>query len=194
MKKPNLFTQQIRPAIVCLALFTVLFGMVYPAGIFLINQLLYKEKADGSLIFYKDEIIGSKLIGQEFVGNQYFWSRPSATDYPYNATNSLGANWSIDNPLLPQSIRNRMAQLRAFSPQKSRSIPIDLVTASASGLDPHISLAAALYQVPRVALNRKMTEDQVVTLIYQHTEQRQWGFLGEPRVHVLSLNIDLDAQ
>ena len=189
----NAFNQHIRPALTCLALFTILFGIAYPAGIFLINQILYKEKADGSLIFKKDEVIGSKLIGQPFLSARYFWSRPSATDYPYNAAASAGANWGSANPELLDNIRKRIDQLHALAPKNKKQIPVDLLAASASGLDPHISLAAALYQAPRVAISRKIPEDQVVTLIQKHTEKRQWGFLGEPCVNVLQLNLDLDA-
>jgi K+-transporting ATPase ATPase C chain len=157
-------------------------------------QLFFPEQANGSLIVHNGKVIGSKLIGQYFDKPEYFWSRPSATSpFPYNAAASGGSNLGPTNPALIEAVKARVAAFRAADPGNAPPIPVDLVTASGSGLDPHISPAAALYQVKRVARARGLDESTVQTLVTQHTEGRQFGLLGEPRVNVLELNLALDA-
>jgi K+-transporting ATPase ATPase C chain len=157
-------------------------------------QLIFPHQANGSLIVENGQTVGSELIGQSFDDPKYFWGRLSATGpFPYNAAASTGSNLGPTNSVLTETVQARITALKATDPQNSQPIPVDLVTASGSGLDPHISVAAALYQVPRVARARGMSEDAVRLLVDQYTKGRQLGFLGEPRVNVLMLNLALDA-
>lgn len=185
---------QIRPALTMLLLLTVLTGLVYPLAVTGLAQLLFPDQANGSLIVREGRVIGSRLIGQFFDKPEYFWSRPSATaPFPYNAAASGGSNLGPTNPVLIEAVNARVAALRAADPGNDLPIPVDLVTASGSGLDPHISPAAAQYQAKRVARARSLDESTVQTLVAQHTEGRQFGLLGERRVNVLQLNLALDA-
>ena len=170
---------------------TVLLGLVYPLVVTAIAQVLMKDKANGQLIPKDGKIIGSRIIGQPFTTARYFHSRPSAAGNGYDATSSGGSNLGPTNQKLIDRVVSDVATAQAENPGKL--VPIDLITTSASGLDPHISPAAAEFQVPRVAKTRGISEDQVRVLIAEHTEQRQWGFMGEPRVNVLELNLDLDT-
>ena len=183
-----------RPALTMLLILTVLTGLVYPLAITGMAQLFFPEQANGSLIVRDGKVIGSKLIGQYFDKPEYFWSRPSATSpFPYNAAASGGSNLGPTNQALIEAVKARVAALRTADPGNDLPIPVDLVTASGSGLDPHISPAAALYQVKRVARARDVDENRIRGLIARHTEGRQFGLLGEPRVNVLELNLALDA-
>ncbi|HXX74962.1 MAG TPA: potassium-transporting ATPase subunit KdpC [Nitrospiraceae bacterium] len=185
---------QIRPALTLLLILTVLTGLVYPLAVTGMAQLFFPDHANGSLIVQNGKVIGSKLIGQYFDRPEYFWSRPSATSpFPYNAAASGGSNLGPTNPALIEAVKVRVAALRAADPGNELPIPVDLITASGSGLDPHISPAAALYQLKRVARARGLNDDSVLRLVAQHTEGRQFGLLGERRVNVLQLNLALDA-
>lgn len=179
-----------KPALILLVLITFLTGIVYPLLITGLAQLLFTEQANGSLI--KDQQghpIASALIGQAFQDPGNFWSRPSATSpYPYNASASGGSNLGPTNPALVEAVKARIAALHAIDPDNQEAIPVDLITASASGLDPHISPAAAYYQVNRIAKLRNIAPEKLRELVQSHTEARQWGVLGEPRVNVLGLN------
>jgi K+-transporting ATPase ATPase C chain len=186
-------TAQLRPAIVTLTLFTLFTGMLYPMAVTGLAQAIFPWQANGSLIERNGRVIGSKLIGQSFDDPRYFWGRPSATaPFPYNAAASSGSNLGPTNPALEEAVKARIDALHNAEPGNTQPIPVDLVTASGSGLDPHISVAAALYQVPRVARQRGLSEEQVRALVNEHTEGRQLGFLGEPRVNVLVLNLALN--
>ena len=171
---------------------TVLLGIIYPLVITAAAQLTMKDKANGQLIEQNGKLIGSRIIGQPFVGAGYFHSRPSAAGNGYDPTASSASNLGPTNQKLIDRVKGDTATNQADNPGKP--VPIDLVTTSGSGLDPHISPAAADYQVPRIAKARGMSEDNVRRLIAQRTEGRQWGFLGEPRVNVLELNLELDTQ
>jgi potassium-transporting ATPase KdpC subunit len=185
---------QFRPAIVSLAIFTLLTGILYPLAITAIAQVAFPHQANGSLIIIDAQALGSELIGQPFDDPRYFWCRPSATfPYPYNAAASTGSNLGPSNPAFIETVQKRVATLSAADPQNVLSIPVDLVTASASGLDPHISLAAAQYQVARVARARGMSEQTVVEFVNRYTQNRLFGLFGEPRVNVLLLNMALDG-
>jgi potassium-transporting ATPase KdpC subunit len=185
----------IRPAIVSLVLLTAITGVVYPALVTAIGELVFSHQANGSLIVKEGKPVGSALIGQPFDDPKYFWGRPSATSpFGYNAGASVGSNLSPTNPDLIKTVQGRVDALKAADPGNSAPVPVDLVTASGSGLDPDISPAAALYQVERVAKARKMSAADVRALVDRHTEGRQLGFLGEPRVSVLALNLALDGR
>jgi len=182
--------RQVRYALGFVFLFTVLTGVIYPLAVTGIAQALFRHQANGSLISDNGETIGSELIGQPFSDPRYFWGRLSATEY--DAAASSGSNYGPTNPALLEAIQARIDALKAVDPDNQEPIPVDLVTSSGSGLDPHISIAAAQYQVPRVARYRGLSEDQVSALVERSTDGRQFGILGEPRVNVLKLNLALD--
>jgi K+-transporting ATPase ATPase C chain len=191
---------QLRPALVSLILLTLLTGIAFPLVVTGIAQVAFPSQANGSLIYQDGQAVGSKLIGQSFDEPKYFWGRLSATGtFPYNAFNaenltaSSGSNYGPLNPALLEMVQARIDALYAADPGNPSPIPVDLVTASGSGLDPHISPAAAAYQVARVARAREVDEGVIRGLVDEHTEGRQFGFLGEPRVNVLELNLALDA-
>lgn len=184
----------LRPAVLMLALLSVLCGLAYPALVTGVAALVFPHQARGSLIVTNGRVVGSELIGQPFTSPGHFWGRPSATaPEPYNAAASSGSNLGPSNPALHDAVRARIAALRAADPSLTGPVPVDLVTASGSGLDPHISVAAALVQVPRVARARGLAEATLRDLVARHTEPRQLGVLGEPRVNVLELNLALDG-
>ena len=182
--------RQLRYAIGFVVLLTVLTGVIYPLTVTGLAQALFRDRANGSLISENGEVVGSELIGQPFSDPRYFWGRLSATEY--DAAASSGSNYGPTNPALLDAIQARIDALKAVDPDNEEPIPVDLVTASGSGLDPHISIAAAQYQVPRVARYRDLSEDEVSALVHRFTEGRQFGILGEPRVNVLKLNLALD--
>lgn len=185
----------VRAAVVSLILFTVVTGVAYPALVTVIAQLVFPHQANGSLIVKGGKPMGSTLIGQGFDDPKYFWARPSATSpFGYNAGASVGSNLSPTNADLIRTVQGRVDALRAADPGNTAPVPVDLVTASGSGLDPNISPAAALYQVRRVAKARKLDEGVVRGMVAQHTEGRQLGLFGEPRVNVLALNLALDSR
>ena len=187
-------TTYLRPAIVFLATFTLLTGVLYPLLVTGVARLAFPHQADGSFLMRDATPVGSTLIGQSFTSPRYFWGRLSATSpTPYNAGSSSGSNFGPLNPDLLHAASDRAHALRAADPGNAAPIPVDLVTASASGLDPHISPAAAQYQIRRVARARGMTEAAVRALVAQHTEGRQGGVFGEARVNVLELNLALDG-
>lgn len=184
----------IRPAIVSLLVWTVITGVAYPLLVTAIAQMGFPHQANGSLIGKGERPVGSELIGQPFDDPKYFWGRPSGTaPFADNAAASSGSNHGPTNPALADAVKARVETLRAAGPDKQAPVPVDLVTASGSGLDPHISPAAAEYQVARVARARRLGEARVRDLVAAHTEGRQFGLLGEPRVNVLRLNLALDA-
>lgn len=186
--------KEFKPALSMLLALTVITGVVYPALVTGIGQLLFAAQANGSLIAREGRIVGSRLVGQSFSDPAYFWSRPSATaPVAYNGGASGASNLGPLNPALEQAVTARILALRVADPAQGAPIPVDLVTSSASGLDPHLSPAAAFWQAPRIAHQRQLTLAAVHGLIDQHREERQWGFLGEPRVNVLMLNLSLDA-
>jgi potassium-transporting ATPase KdpC subunit len=192
--KGNIMLKELRPAVVSFLLLTLLTGIAYPLVVTGISQGLMPLQANGSLIIKDGKPVGSSLIGQSFSDPKYFWSRPSATSpTPYNAAASGGSNQGPTNPALIDAVKARVQALRDADPGNQQPVPVDLVTASASGLDPHISPAGAEYQLPRVARVRNLNPDAVRKLVAEHTEGRQFGILGEPRVNVLELNLALDA-
>jgi K+-transporting ATPase ATPase C chain len=184
---------QIRPAIVSIAIFTLLTGILFPLFITGIAQAFFPHQANGSLIVNNGRVIGSQLIGQQFDDPRYFWGRLSATSpYPYNAASSSGSNLGPTNPALIAEVKTRIADLRAADPSNTAPIPADLVTSSGSGLDPDISVSAAQYQIPRVAKARDLSEDVIRALVDQYIQGRQFGIFGEPHMNVLELNLALD--
>lgn len=182
----------LRPALVLFVALTLICGVLYPFAMTGIGQLAFAGKAQGSLVQRDGRTVGSSLIGQAFTSPDYFWGRPSATaPVPNNAAASSGSNLGPTNPALLDAVKARVEALKAADPGNTAPVPIDLVTASGSGLDPEISLAAAYYQAGRIARERKMSIDEVRTLIEQHGERQYFGFFGEPRVNVLALNLAL---
>jgi len=196
--------KELRPALIMLLLFTVITGLIYPLAVTGFAQVLFPRQANGSLVVADGKVVGSSLIGQVFSEDRYFQGRPSATsapdpkdssktvDAPYNAANSGGSNLGPTNKALIERVKTDVEARKAQNPYAK--VPTDLVTTSGSGLDPHISPEAALFQVPRVAKARTMPEDRLRDLVKQHIEGRTLGFLGEPRVNVLALNMALDRQ
>lgn len=191
--------RQLRPAFMMLLLLTIITGLIYPLAVTGIAQVAFPDRANGSLIVVDGKTYGSELIGQQFDAPKYFWGRISATStFAYNAfnadalTGSSGSNYGPLNSALTDMVQARIDALKAADPDNTLPIPVDLVTASGSGLDPHISVAAALYQVYRVAIARGLSEADVQSVVEKFTEGRQFGFLGEPRVNVLELNLALD--
>ena len=193
-------TSQLRPAFFMLLIFTLITGIVYPLVVTGIAQVVFPSQANGSLIMVNGKAVGSELIGQQFDDPKYFWGRISETGtFAYNAfnaenlTGSSGSNFGPLNPALIEMVQARIDALKAADPGNTAPIPVDLVTSSGSGLDPHISIAAASYQVHRVATVRGLSDAQVQTLVDKYTQGRQLGFLGEPTVNVLKLNLELDG-
>ena len=185
---------QIKNALIFVVSFSVVTGLIYPMVVTGLGQALFRNQANGSLLTIEDKVAGSELIGQPFSDPKYFWGRLSATGlFPYNAAASSGSNLGPSNPALQQVIQSRIEALQAVDPDNTSPIPVDLVTSSASGLDPDISIAAANYQTARVARYRNLSVDQVIMLVERYTRGRQFGILGEPRVNVLQLNLALDA-
>jgi K+-transporting ATPase ATPase C chain len=186
--------ETLRPAIVLFLGLTIVTGVIYPLVTTGIGKSLFPGQVQGSLVKQDDVIVGSRLIGQNFTDAKYFWGRPSATGpYPNNATASSGSNQGPLNPALIDAVKSRIAALKKADPDNVLPIPVDLVTASASGLDPEISPAAANYQIHRVAKARGLQTEQVAALVQKNTQSRQLGILGEPRVNVLALNMALDT-
>jgi K+-transporting ATPase ATPase C chain len=186
---------QLRQALMMLAVLTLITGFLYPLVITGIAQVLFPQQANGSLILIDGQPVGSSLIGQPFDEPKYFWGRPSATaPFPYNAAASSGSNLGPINDALIKAVQTRIDARKAADPDNPLPLPVDLVTASGSGLDPHISPAAAEYQVRRIARARRLDETVVRGLVARHTEGRQLGILGEPRINVLALNLALDTQ
>ncbi len=183
-----------RPAGVLFAALSLVTGLAYPLAVTGVAQVALPTQANGSLIQRDGQVIGSRLIGQPFSDPAHFWGRPAATSpMPNNAANSGGSNLGPSNPALIEAVKARVAALKAADPGQTAPVPVDLVTTSASGLDPHISRAAADYQLPRIARLRGLPESALRALVEAHTERPWLGFLGEPRVNVLQLNLDLDA-
>jgi K+-transporting ATPase ATPase C chain len=184
----------IRPALSLFILLSLITGLIYPLAMVGLAKAVFPDQASGSLLIKDGKPVGSRLIGQNFTSPQYFWGRPSASGpYPYNVTASGGSNLGPLNPALADAVKARIAALKQADPDNTNPVPIDLVTASASGLDPEISPAAAQYQIPRVAKARKLPAEQIGKLVDQHTTGRQLWILGEPRVNVLEINLALDA-
>lgn len=182
----------IRPAFVLLLLFTLLTGVLYPLSITVVAQLLFPASAKGSIVKIDNTVVGSSLLAQQFTGPRYFWPRPSATTPPYNSLASAGANLSPRSDAWLSVIKQRIAELKASNPAQQEPIPVDLVTASGSGLDPHISVKAALWQLPRIMRARNLSNEALEALVRAHTQGPQWGVFGQERVNVLELNLALD--
>ncbi len=188
-------TQTLRPATVLFAGLTILVGVIYPYAMTGIGKVAFADKAEGSLVLRDGKVVGSSLIGQAFSSSKYFWGRPSATGpMPNNSLVSSGSNLGPTNPAQMDAVKGRVDALKAADTSNTAKIPVDLVTASGSGLDPEISLAAAYYQVPRIARERKMREDQVRAMIEQLAQHPVMGVFGEARVNVLALNLALDKK
>jgi len=188
-------TTHIKPALLMLLFFSLLTGVVYPLAVTFSAQLLFPRQANGSLLGTNEQPLGSELIGQAFSRPDYFWGRPSATSpTAYTGGASSGSNQGPTNPALIAAVKARIRVLRDADPSHREAIPVDLVTASASGLDPHISPAAASYQITRIAKARHLSPNSVTDLVSRYTEGRQWGVLGEPRVNVIKLNLALDQR
>jgi K+-transporting ATPase ATPase C chain len=185
--------QIVRPALTLLIFFSTLVGLMYPMLMTGISQVVFPFEANGSIMRINGKVLGSALIGQPFAAASYFWSRPSATTtMPYDASASNGSNLGPSNPALRETVEYRINALKAADPENTAPIPVDLVTSSGSGLDPHLSPAGVLYQVGRIARERHLPEATVRRLVEQCTEERTLGILGEPRVNVLRLNLALD--
>jgi K+-transporting ATPase ATPase C chain len=183
----------LRPVLALFFILTLITGVAYPLVVTVAAQTLFSAQAAGSLVLRDGQVVGSELIGQNFVDPKHFWGRPSATGpMPYNASASSGSNLGPLNPALMAGVKGRIDALRAADPGNTQRVPVDLVTSSASGLDPHISPAAASYQVGRIATARSVAADKVQALVDTQTEMPWLGFLGEPRVNVLKLNLALD--
>lgn len=183
----------LRQSVMIFVVLTLLTGVAYPLAITLVAQIVFSHQANGSLIVRDGKAVGSELIGQQFDGPNYFWGRPSATGpVPYNAAASTGSNYGPTNPALLDAVKARAESAKSAHPDQKGGVPIDLVTASGSGLDPHVTPAAAEYQVTRVAKARGVEADKVRELVRAHTAGRTFGLLGEPRVNVLELNLALD--
>ena len=188
-----MFREQFKPAILIFLILTVVTGIVYPLFVTGIAQVFFHDQANGSLIYRNNRPVGSTLIGQEFNYPKYFWGRISATSpVPFNAAASSGSNFGPSNPALIDAVKARIKALKDLDQDNTNSMPVDLVTSSASGLDPHISLAAAYYQVPRVARSRGLSQDVVKNIVKQHAVGRLLGVIGEPVVNVLETNLALD--
>jgi K+-transporting ATPase ATPase C chain len=190
--KESFMSSLLRQAVLVLVALTVVTGVAYPMVMSILAQVMFPHQANGSLIMREDKLIGSELIGQQFNDARYFWSRPSATSPAYNGAASAGSNFGPTNPAQLDAVRGRVQDLRKAHPDQSGPIPVDLVAASGSGLDPHISPAAAEYQVSRVAKARRLDIQAVRELVAQHTAGRQLSLLGEPRVNVLQLNLAIE--
>ena len=188
-----MFREYIKPALLSFIILTVITGVVYPLFITGIAQALWPNQANGSLLYHSGNIAGSSLVGQAFDDPKYLWGRISATSPQYNASNSSGSNIGPSNPALIDEIKARIDALKKAYPDNTKSIPVDLVTSSASGLDPHISLAAAYYQISRISRHRNIPEDTVRDIIRKNTNGRFLGLIGEPVVNVLKVNLDLDS-
>lgn len=185
------YLKEIFIALKMLIIFSLLTGIVYPLVVTVLAQVIFNDEAQGSLIVKEGKVIGSRLIGQSFTGQSYFYSRPSVAGVGYDATSSSGSNLGSTNKNLANRVKDLSATLQIDNP--SIQIPIDLVTTSASGLDPHITPAAAEFQIPRIAKARQISEEELKKLVVKHTQGHQLGVLGEVRVNVLELNLDLDA-
>jgi len=184
---------QLRAACVIFLMLSLITGVIYPAVVTAVAQVAFPDQANGSLIEQDDKVVGSELIGQQFTEPKHFWGRPSATaPVAYNGASSGGSNLGPTNPALAKAVADRVEALRAADPNNKAPVPVDLVTTSGSGLDPHISPAAAEYQLERVARARNLEPSVVRELVAQHSEGRTLGVLGEPRVNVLKLNLALD--
>ena len=188
-----MFRQYIRPALLLFLVLTIIAGVIYPLFITGIAQALLPSQANGSLIYQNGKVVGSYLVGQAFDDPGYLWGRISATSPQYNASSSSGSNIGPSNPALIDEVNGRIKALKAADPNNANPIPVDLVTSSASGLDPHISLAASYYQVPRISKYRGITESAVRDIIHKNTVGRFLGLVGEPVVNVLKVNLDLDS-
>jgi potassium-transporting ATPase KdpC subunit len=184
----------LRASLVLLILSTLIMGGLYPIAVTVVSHIVFPQRSHGSLIERQGRIVGSQLLGQSFTQAKYFWGRPSATQPPYNAAASAGSNFSPANPELLVAVDARIDALQKADPNNKERIPVDLLTASGSGLDPHISVAAAEYQVPRVARARQMKEGEVRALLHSSIEWPALGLIGEARVNVLKLNLALDGK
>ncbi len=190
-----MFNKQIKPAMLLLMTLTVITGVLYPLLITAIGQIVFPHQANGSIITRDGKPVGSSLIGQQFSDPKYFWGRPSATSpTSYDPLPSSGSNLGQLNPALREQVEKRVKMLQGADPENKRPIPVDLVTASASGLDPHISVAGALYQVPRVARARGVSQHRIIKLVEENTTGRLAGVFGEPVVNVLQVNLALDQR
>lgn len=185
--------RSVKVAFLLVIFFTILTGLIYPLLITGLAQLLFPWQANGSLITENNKAVGSVLIGQSFDSSSYFWGRPSATTpYPYNSESSSGSNLGPSNPSFLSSIKDRVSIIQKSNPENHQAVPVDLVTASGSGLDPEISPLAALYQIPRIAKARHLSEADIQSLVQSQQKNRTLGLLGEPRINVLQLNLALD--
>jgi K+-transporting ATPase ATPase C chain len=186
--------EQIKSAILMFVILSLLTGIFYPAFITGAVYIFFPHQATGSMLYRNNKLLGSALIGQEFTDPKYFWGRISETSpVAYNSSSSSGSNLGPSNPALIEKVKARIRALKEFDPDNTNPVPIDLVTSSASGLDPHISIAGAYYQIPRVARMRSLTEDMIKAIVNRHTNGRIFGLIGEPVVNVLELNLELDS-